>query len=66
MKIEIPRFMLVPDEQNNQLFILCTKSMSLILVTQTTPAQLLLVRGPQEEQTLLDAAEFWKAQGARF
>lgn len=66
MNVTIPRFLLVPDEDNSQLFILCTKSMSLILVSQTTPAQLLLVRGEQDEQTLLDAADFWKAQGSRF
>ena len=62
MKISIPRFLLVPDQQNNQLFILCTDSMALILVTNDTPARLLLVRGPEEEQILLDAADFWRSQ----
>lgn len=62
MTVTIPRFLLVPDATNNQVFILCTATMSLILVTHHTPAQLLLVRGQQDAQVLLDAAEFWKQQ----
>lgn len=66
MKITIPPFMLVPDAENNQLFILCTNSMSLVLVTNDTPAKLLLVRGPENPDTLYEAAEFWKSQQGLF
>jgi hypothetical protein len=59
-----PRFLLAPDQENSQLYLLCTHTMTLIWITHDTPAKLFIVLGEPNPQVLLDAAEFWRTYAA--
>lgn len=60
-----PRFLFAPDQQTLDLYIVCTSPMALIWVRQTTPAQLYIVEGPQDEQMLRDAGEWWRENAVK-
>lgn len=61
----VPRFLLAPDPATRQLYIISTRPLTLIWVRQTTPAQLWIVEGPQDEQLLLDAGAWWRENGVK-
>lgn len=57
---EYPRFLPAPDQYNRQLYIICTSPLALIWVRQTVPGQLYIVEGPQDENLLKDAADWYR------
>jgi hypothetical protein len=66
-KITVPRtplFLFAPDADGKELYILCTKPLALIWVRQTIPAQLYIVEGPQREEILRQAADFYRRYSA--
>lgn len=62
---EYSRFLFSPDQQTLELYITCTSPLALIWVQQTTPAQLWIVEGPQDEQLLLDAGAWWRENAVK-
>ena len=62
---KLERFLFAPDAKTMELYIVCTQPLALIWVRQTIPAQLYIIEGPQKEQLLRDAAEWYKANAAK-
>lgn len=55
-----PRFLPTPDQGARELYITCTQPLALLWVRQTVPAQIYILNGPDDEQLLKDAAEWYK------
>lgn len=57
---EIPQFLPTPDKHTKEMYITCTKPLALLWIRQTTPAQIYIVEGPQDETLLRQAADWWR------
>jgi hypothetical protein len=55
-----PKFLPSPDQNTMELYITCTSPLALIWVRQTTPAQLFIIEGPQEESILRECADWYR------
>ena len=66
--IELPKiakFLPVPDQDNQEMYVLSVdEPLSLFWIRQTIPAQIYIVRGPQDESILREVAEWWKSYAA--
>jgi hypothetical protein len=60
-----PKFLFAPDESTMELYIVHIKPYSLIWVHQSTPAQLFILVGKQDEAILREAGEFYKEKAIR-
>lgn len=56
----IPQFLFSPDEKSGELYITCTDPLALIWVRQTVPDQLYIIEGPQDENLLRAAADWYR------
>lgn len=59
------RFMFTPDEAARELYITCTAPLALLWIRQTTPAQIYILEGPQDEQMLRDAADWYRDRAGK-
>lgn len=62
-KITIPKYLkFLPDPDHNsmELYIICTNPLALFWVRQTTPAQIYIIEGTQDEKLLRKCGEWYK------
>lgn len=57
-----PKFLFAPDEATMELYIVHVKPYALIWVHQSTPAQLFILEGAQDEDILRSAGDFYKSK----
>ena len=62
---QTPKFIFAPNPVGKELYIICTKPLALIWIRQTIPAQLYIIEGPQIENILFEAADFYRTYAAR-
>lgn len=55
-----PKFMFAPDHNSMELYIICTKPLTLFWIRQTIPAQIYIVEGIPSESLLRECAEWYK------
>ncbi len=58
-----PRFLFAPDSQTMELYIICTKPLTLFWVRQTIPAQIYIIEGKPNVQLLRECG-FWYRNNA--
>lgn len=63
---DTPRFLMAADAETEELYIVCAAPLALLWVRQTTPAQLYIIKGEQDEDMLRDAAEWYRKNAAGF
>lgn len=55
-----PRFLFAPDSQTMELYIICTKPLTLFWVRQTIPAQIYIVEGKPDVELLRECADWYR------
>lgn len=59
-----PRFLFAPDSQTMELYIICTKPLTLFWVRQTMPAQIYIIEGNPDEKLLRECANWYRVNAA--
>jgi hypothetical protein len=57
---DYPKFLPAPDHKTMELYIICTNPLALFWVRQTTPAQIYILEGPQEEKLLRECGDWYR------